>query len=88
MIPNLAPALAANILFHSDSEPGTFSASALTEDFNAAQDLLPAGWSYDCVQNVGDISPVSALDDAFDASGLIGLPHFLCVGNHDAEEKR
>lgn len=49
-----------------------------------------------CVQNSGDIDPISTplcygkcplctLDNAYDKSDLSGLPHFMCVGNHEAD---
>ncbi len=86
----------ATILFYSDPRPGLFASEgeiALTHDLNQAVEQIPAGWALDCVQNIGDIDPVStglapyyyALDNAYAASELAHLPHFMCVGNHEAE---
>jgi hypothetical protein len=86
----------ATIFLYSDPRPGLFELegeSALTEDFNQAVLQIPDGWTLDCVQNSGDIDPISTgqvpyyhtLDDAYADSTLDDLPHFMCVGNHEAE---
>ena len=85
-----AEAQDATILIYSDPRPGNTGPAGetdLTEDFNAANDIgiIPDGWTLDCVQNSGDIDTISALDSAYGASDLAGLPHFMCVGNHEAE---
>lgn len=78
----------ATIFIYSDSRPGSYSngEAALTEDFNQADEQIPPEWlPLDCVQNSGDIDTISALDSAYSVSNLAGIPHFMCVGNHEAE---
>jgi len=91
-----AKAQDATILLYSDPRPGQSAdgETALTEDFNQADDQIPSGWTLDCVQNSGDIDDISTsqlpnwttLDNAYSASELATLPHFMCVGNHEAED--
>ncbi len=84
------------VLFFSDPRPGLFwpdGETALTEDFDQAPLQMPPGWTLTCVQNVGDVDSVSlpvapyyfTVDSAYAASALDGIPHFMCVGNHEAE---
>jgi hypothetical protein len=84
------------IFLYSDPRPGLFwpdGETALTDDFNQALDQIPSGWTLDCVQNIGDIDAISTgqppyfytLDNAYAVSELVTLPHFMCVGNHEAE---
>jgi hypothetical protein len=84
----------ATILIYSDPRPGYTGSGGetdLSEDFNATNNIgiIPNGWTLDCVQNSGDVDPISTgyytLDNAYATSELASLPHFMCVGNHEAE---
>ena len=89
-MPTPVAAQDATILIYSDPRPGEHAgkAAALLDDFNQADDQIPPGWNLDCVQNSGDIDTIAALDSVYydENSDLKSLPHFMCVGNHEAAD--